>query len=29
MNRNTLRDILLCILLGTALGIYFTLGATV
>lgn len=29
MNRQTLRDILLCILMGAALGLYFTLGATV
>jgi hypothetical protein len=29
MNRATLRDILLCILMGAALGIYFTLGATI
>ena len=28
MNRNTLRDVLLFILLGAALGVYFTLGAT-
>jgi hypothetical protein len=29
MSRQTLRDILLCILMGAALGVYFTLGATV
>jgi hypothetical protein len=29
MNRTTLRDILLCALMGAALGIYFTLGATI
>jgi hypothetical protein len=29
MSRQTLRDILYCALMGAALGIYFTLGATV
>jgi len=29
MNRQTLRDILLFIVIGLALGIYFTLGATI
>jgi len=29
MNRQTLRDILYCALLGAALALYFTLGATV
>ena len=29
MNRQTLRDILWCALLGAALGLYFTLGATI
>jgi hypothetical protein len=29
MSRATLRDILYCALMGAALGIYFTLGATI
>lgn len=29
MNRQTIRDVLLCILMGLALGVYFTLGATI
>jgi hypothetical protein len=29
MNRNTLRDVLLCAAIAVAMALYFTLGATV